>query len=422
MRLVYEDLSRLRAGEAPTNLELIRDMTLGAEVWHDRFVSYYLDNYIAAGGSKVKLLTGDTGSGKSHALRYLQLAARERGYTTIHLSLAGDLGHKLSQLPQLYRSMIGFIDLDELQRGLALQVAERLGYRPPVYNGMEPLLPYVMDTEGSNRSDAMREIRIAINRSLRDADLAPSVQTFAQTLCKDRLIESDPEQMNYAARWFRGERLSMAERRESGLFDTLRRPTARRWLTSLIQLLRLAGRTGLVLLIDDLDELMERVPETNRFRYTAANIKDTYELFRQLIDDADTLPHLMVLLAGHRSLLENEQRGLRSYEALWMRLQTGLVPSVRFNGLADVVNLDLLYAELGVDFPERLAKHLENVFERHHLRLQMRDARFDARVGLAAEPLPVQSDLRGIIIGSMLAAGGERPLFAGTGAGEIYHE
>ena len=60
------DLQNLRQGIPPASVELLSAMTLGREHWLDRFKEHYLKNYIASGGSKVKVLIGREGTGKTH--------------------------------------------------------------------------------------------------------------------------------------------------------------------------------------------------------------------------------------------------------------------------------------------------------------------------------------------------------------------
>jgi len=372
MALVVEDIISLRNGQAPTNLELVRDMTLGTEVWLDRFLPYYLDSYLPQGGSKVKLLVGSEGSGKTHLLRYVQSAALDRGYATLFLS-ARTAGPKLSDVPNLYRLIASTLDVEKLVTGLSRKVADSLGYADSIYDGKGKLLPYIME-EGYGAPDAAREVRIAAARLLKNADISPSCFTFAFTLLKDRLISEEPASVDLAVRWFRGEKLERFERRDSGLFETLQKTTARRWLDSLLKLLVLSGYQGLIVLIDDLDVLYERSAETGRFLYSPSQNKDTYELFRQIVDDADLLKNLGLLLAGRRNLVEDEKRGFKSYEALWMRLQTGLVPSGRFNPLCDIVDVDQHLVAEGPDFPQRLSRHLGVVFSRYGLKRKNRES------------------------------------------------
>jgi len=69
-------------------------------------------------------------------------------------------------------------------------------------------------------------------------------------------------------------------------------------------------------------------------------VADVYEIIRQLIDDTEILEYCLFIVGGKRSLLDDYDRGFRSYDALWIRLQTGLVTSEKFNSLADLVDID----------------------------------------------------------------------------------
>ena len=72
--------------------------------------------------------------------------------------------------------------------------------------------------------------------------------------------------------------------------------------------------------------------------------EDTYESIRQLIDDIDSMKNIMFAYAFDRELMDNENAGLKSYQALWMRIQNEIVGE-RFNRFADMVDLDRLAAQ-----------------------------------------------------------------------------
>ena len=72
--------------------------------------------------------------------------------------------------------------------------------------------------------------------------------------------------------------------------------------------------------------------------------EDTYESIRQLIDDIDSMKNIMFVYAFDRELIDNENAGLKSYQALWMRIQNEIVGE-RFNRFTDMVDLDRLAAQ-----------------------------------------------------------------------------
>ena len=68
-------------------------------------------------------------------------------------------------------------------------------------------------------------------------------------------------------------------------------------------------------------------------------------------------------------MIEDEKRGFVSYDALWMRLQTGLVQK-KFNPLADMVDTDAHLEVNGQDFPDRVQTHLRQMLSEMGLELQ----------------------------------------------------
>ena len=68
------DRDLLRMGQPPQNLQLLDWLTVAQDIWEDFAIKEYLDQYIADGGSQVKVVIGKPGSGKTHLLRRLERA------------------------------------------------------------------------------------------------------------------------------------------------------------------------------------------------------------------------------------------------------------------------------------------------------------------------------------------------------------
>lgn len=109
MQINESDIQDIRLGQPPVNDELLTRMTLGRELWLERVREYYLVNYIASGGSKVKVLVGSEGSGKTHLLRCVQHDAKTLGYETVYLCARDYDDYRLNNLPSLYRAIIYLI-------------------------------------------------------------------------------------------------------------------------------------------------------------------------------------------------------------------------------------------------------------------------------------------------------------------------
>ncbi len=369
MQIEELDINDLRLGQPPLNNELLTKMTLGREVWLDRIKEYYLINYIANGGSKVKVLVGSKGSGKTHLICCIQQDAEALGYEVVYLSAREYNDYRLNQLPDLYRAIAQQIDKEKLVKGLCCRVAQQLGYETDKYDGKDIFIQvFIKDTQ-LPREEASREIKKAAGQVFRHVDFGPSFRAFAYRVINHRMIDGNEKDIKLALRWLSGEKLERHERKDLLLFERLQKNNARYWLNSLIRLLKIAGMTGLVVAIDDLEVMTERSQETGRFIYTINAVKDICELFRQLIDDTELLNNFLLLLAGRQEMIEDEKRGFVSYDALWMRLQTGLVQK-RFNPLADMIDTDAHLEVNGKDFPDRVQTHLRQILSEIGLELE----------------------------------------------------
>ncbi|MHB1043140.1 MAG: BREX system ATP-binding domain-containing protein [Eubacteriales bacterium] len=95
---------------------------------------------------------------------------------------------------------------------------------------------------------------------------------------------------------------------------------ARHMLSSFLYLARQCDRKGICVTVDNLEALLERGP-TGRALYGRAARNEVYESLRQLLDDFAGLTGAFFVFSCGPELVHNEKSGLKSYEALWMRIQ-----------------------------------------------------------------------------------------------------
>jgi len=97
--------------------------------------------------------------------------------------------------------------------------------------------------------------------------------------------------------------------------------------------------------------------------------------FSSLVDATELLEYFFVLIAGRPEILSDERRGLKSYEALWMRLQTGLISSEHFNRFADMVDIERLIRDVGgIDkFAKDANDRLREIIEKNNLDLKYKN-------------------------------------------------
>ena len=329
----------LSAGKAPAAGSIMRYLTTGLDSLTDFWTKQYLETYIPAGGSKIKFISGYPGSGKTHFATCVRMEAEARGYQVVSFS-AGNVW--LHDFRNMYLEIIRQCDLEQLLTDCAMQVVRRMGYEPAEIPAGGRYVDYLSE-RGEN--DAMNKKAIRDNlremftkNPLLDNTFAQACSLIAGGILGHPVLE--PTYWQTLMSWLNGdESLKAAQLRAAGLTPAkITKYNARHLLRSLCELIRMAGRPGLLVVVDNLEILLNR-GAGDTMRYTKTKRDDTYESIRQLIDDIDSMKGVLFLLCLDRELMDNESIGMKSYQALWLRIQNEVV-STRFNRFADIVDLD----------------------------------------------------------------------------------
>lgn len=363
----HNDIELLSNGQPPESEELLQKMTVGREIWLDFFKKYQLDYFIANGGSKVKILVGDQGTGKTHLIRSIMLDAKASGYVTVYLSAKN---FRPNNLVDFYQSILKKIDLELIVRGICCTVSHEFSIDDQ-YDGSEVFIPRIRD-QYPNTQIATSEIKKAISKIIKKYDFTPSFQSFVYQVVYNRMIANQQDAIEKAKKWLSAtNEITKEEKKEFKallLFEQIRKFNARDWINSLVQLIRLAGNKGLVISVDDLEVLTEKNPETHRYSYTKNAISDVYEIIRQLIDDTEVLEYCLFIFAGNSDLITNNKRGFRSYDALWIRLQNGFKECDRFNPFSDLLDINKHLKELQSKYLPEITQKTYNLLQEASLR------------------------------------------------------
>jgi len=265
MEITQNDFDLLGEGYPPESDELLSLMTVGREVWLDFFKKYQLDFFIQNGGSKVKVLVGKKGTGKTHLIRSVLYDAKQENYMTVYLSATE---YKLNNLVHFYQEVVKKIDLDVLIRDICSTVAKTFGFDREQYDGSQIFIPMIYD-EYPNHQIAERELNKRVSEIVRKYDFNPSFQAFLYQIINGRMVSNNLNNIELAKKWLSGSSdLSREDKKGFKsllLFEQLKKFNVRDWINSLIQILKLSGKKGLVVAIDDLDILTEKNPDTRRF-------------------------------------------------------------------------------------------------------------------------------------------------------------
>ena len=392
MSIGISDLHLLSEGKPPETEEVLKLMTLGRKSWLDYIRERYLQNYIAKGGSKIKVLVGEKGAGKTHLVRAVLADAKDLGYQTAYLSA---YKCRLSDLPTLYQEVAKQVVGEHLVRGLCLQIAKQID-ETTEYDGSSVFSSYIYDKFPTPKM-ADDKVQEKIAQFFRNTDLSSSFKAFGYRVANNRMVNQSTENIEIACDWLKGlpaDREVSKHRKGLSLYGKLNRTNARDWLNSLVLLCKLAGYKGLVIGIDDLEAIMEKA-NTGRYIYSKNQALDTCELVRQLIDDTEVLSGCLFLLSGRRDIIEDNNRSFRSYNALWARLQIGLADYSKFNPFADLVDVDKhLAAE---------DRFLLKIFEHIKVLIANQENDFTPPPGYREEA----SDLQKMVIDAVCSKGGK---------------
>ncbi|MDR1886053.1 MAG: ATP-binding protein [Synergistaceae bacterium] len=333
------DYERLKDGQPPESDELLRGLSRGVDFITDFWLEQYLDSYISRGGSKIKFITGNPGCGKSHCLRLFLSGAAERRFKVVRLSAKSSWIHDFKEI---YVGALKAVDLQECLELCAERVIVEMGYRPEEIPAEMSFADYLA---GQDLFDPVtrRELRSQINAMFFknpriDKNFAICAALMTGGILGHPFLEPSSQELIWA--WLSGEKgVRMTALRKLGLSPSkITKYNARHMLRSLVEVIRMAGCSGLVIGIDDL-EILAGASSLEDIRYTKMRREDAYESIRELIDEIDTLSHVMFVFAFGRELMDNETSGLKSYQALWMRIQNE-IESRRFNRFSDIVDLD----------------------------------------------------------------------------------
>ena len=362
-RIEKEALNCLLRGKAPTQSAVLREITTGLDSLTDFLRQQYLSAYIPEGGSKIKLITGRSGSGKTHLAQCLSEDARELGFLTVSCSAKSVWLHDFREV---YLEILRQCDIETVLSGCAAQIVRELGYDPSALREGQTFLDYLSE-RGEGDAISRGEIRGALRRYFTknprlDNGFAACCSLLTGGLLGHPVLEAASREVLLA--YLNGEKtVKLSQLRLLGFTPSrITKYNARYLLRSLTEVVHLAGYAGLLIVVDDLDALVERSAES-AIRYTKLRREDAYESIRQLIDDIDNMRHVMFLFCFDRELLDDENCGVKSYQALWMRIQNEVV-SRRFNRFADMIDMDR-YADEAYDaetlrqMSERLAGVLQ---------------------------------------------------------------
>lgn len=349
----------LRQGQSPKDASIVAELSVGIEPFIKFLKDRYLSEYISHGGSKIKFVTGRPGSGKTHFLSYLSQEAGQMGFVTVCFS-ARDVW--LHDFKEIYLEIFRKCDLPSCLESCADEIIKSLGYESSkIPQGMTfaDYLSAIGEFDPLTKKEIRNQLRgLFLKNPLIDNNFAAACSLLTGGILGHPALEATAKELLLG--WLTGSsQARLTDVRKLGLSPSkITKYNARHMLRSLLAVHKLAGKPGILVTIDDL-EILAGKNTMDTIRYTKLKREDAYECIRELIDEIDTLRHIMFMFAFDRRLIDDEIAGVKSYQALWLRVQNEIVSDM-FNPFTDIIDLDSLgkriyQVEAMVEMSKRLA-------------------------------------------------------------------
>lgn len=258
---------------------------------------------VADGGSGIRMVIGEYGSGKTFFLHLVRAVALEKGLVTMHGDLTPDrrLHATGGQARNLYAELAG---------NLATRTHPEGGALPSVVERFITKARQTADERGISPSVVIDERLHSLSELVAGYDFASVVNAYWRGH-----EEGDQALKDSAIRWLRGEYTTKTDaRKDLGVRTYVEDQSVYDHLKLLSRFVVLAGYQGLIIALDEMVNLY-------KLSNTQAR-KSNYEQILRILNDClqGTVEHLGFLMGGTPEFLMDTRRGLYSYEALQSRL------------------------------------------------------------------------------------------------------
>lgn len=304
---------------------------------------------ISEGGASFRFIAGRYGSGKSFLLQTIRNYAMDRNFVVVDADLSperrlqGTRGQGLATYKELIRNMS---TRTRPEGGALTLILDRW---------INSVQSEAMDFLGCGFDDP--RLAPETERRIRGVvgELSEMVHGFdfakLLTIYYKAYIGGDDESKAKVVKWFRGEySLKSEAKAELGVNIIVTDDDWYDYIKLFAAFLKRAGYDGMLILIDELVNIY-KIPNSITRQYN-------YEKILTMYNDAlqGKAHHLGIIMSGTLQCIEDQRRGVYSYEALHSRLEQGRFGSDEHSDmLAPVIKLNPLSYEEMLVLTEKLA-------------------------------------------------------------------
>ncbi len=298
------------------------EATIDPDRWLNFIGSEYLESFIKDGGASVKFAVTLDESLRPNIETGINERARSSGYLTAHVSSAETRVHLIDQMlyriadqipwRQLSENVLGKLAMDNGYFVSPIRSSESLAHRLAESNSVDP---------GMLTMEARRWIA---EKVFHRRSLVKDFRIAATQLCLAELSGgADGETtIEVITDWLTGRNKSVSAVKPYQIYTRIARTNARYLFESLLDWIRFAGYSGLVVTMDLTRLTIARNPKDGSLFYTKAQMLDAYEVLRQFVDLTDRMKGCFIAAMPSANFLDVEPaaRGIGAYDALKFRV------------------------------------------------------------------------------------------------------
>ncbi len=270
---------------------------------------------IAEGGASFRFIAGKYGAGKSFLLQTIRNYVMDRNFVVVDADLSperrlqGNKGQGLATYKELIRNLA---TKTRPEGGALTLVLDRW-----INNVQSEVIAAGVDIEDPNFAKQVEhrifDVINSLNNMVHGFDFARLLTMYYRAY-----VDSNDEIKACVVKWFRGEYTTKTEaKRELGVNVIITDDDWYEYIKIFAAFLQKAGYSGMLVLIDELVNIY-KIPNAITRQYNYEKILTMYN---------DTLQgkaqHLGIIMCGTPQCIEDNRRGVYSYEALRSRLAEG---------------------------------------------------------------------------------------------------
>jgi hypothetical protein len=303
----------------------------------------YLQSFIRGGGATVKFIVPTEEINHGGLRQGLRSIAEAEGYQFAWVDAATT---RVYMIDQLFQEVAQQVDWDELSFSFVSRILTEQGLTLPSERFDFTLQNLATLNQRDVRLLQQELLALPEKRLLQDYRMNQEFRLAMIRLCQAQFGGDgmSPVPAEVIKEWLYGRLRRLVELKPALIFQKVARDNARHLLSSLSYWLHLAGKSGLVLMLDISRCLVQRPrpkeqQDDSRY-YTLAMVLDTYEVLRQFIDATDELEFCFVVVIAPPAFLHpDERRGVYSYDALRMRIWDEIYDKQRVNPFSTLLRL-----------------------------------------------------------------------------------